>query len=126
MKQSLIYTLLLAVCVLIEVSCEKADPVYYQIGNKIASIAARADAPDSGTAYDGTIVEEEDSGTIEFVIPYGITITQLYLSASLPVGAFATPTLTGLKDLSSPFTLTIVAGNGDRRVYTVTAKHPDN
>jgi hypothetical protein len=125
MKKIILYMLLLAVCGPNLSSCADADPVFYQTGNKISAIAARSDAPDSGTAYDGVIVETESGGTIEFVIPYGITITQLYLSATLPVGAFATPSLTGVKDLSAPFTLTVVAGNGDERVYTISAKHPD-
>ena len=44
----------------------------------------------------------------------------------LPVAAFAYPSLTGAKDLSTPFKLTIVAGDGTQKEYTLIAKHPNN
>ena len=44
----------------------------------------------------------------------------------MPVAAFAYPSLTGAKDLSTPFKLTIVAGDGTQKEYTLVAKHPNN
>ena len=53
-------------------------------------------------------------------------LSELYITANLPVAAFAYPSLTGAKDLSTPFKLTIVAGDGTQKEYTLIANHPNN
>ncbi|MCS2968961.1 hypothetical protein NXW94_30305 [Bacteroides ovatus] len=53
-------------------------------------------------------------------------LSELYVTANLPVAAFAYPSLTGAKDfLSTPFKLTIVADGTQKKEYTLTAKHPN-
>ena len=97
-------------------SCEKHDDIHYHSDCDIISIMVRANSPEDGTTYDGVISE----------LPAKVKLSELYVTANLPVAAFAYPSLTGAKDLSTPFKLTIVAGDGTQKEYTLTAKHPNN
>ena len=96
-------------------SCEKHDDIHYHSDCNIVSIMVRANSPEDGTTYDGVISE---NGKVK--------LSELYVTANLPVAAFAYPSLTGAKDLSTPFKLTIVAGDGTQKEYTLVAKHPNN
>ena len=102
-------------------SCEKHDDIHYHSDCDIISIMVRANSPEDGTTYDGVISE---NGNITFELPAKVKLSELYVTANLPVAAFAYPSLTGAKDLSTPFKLTIVAGDGTQKEYTLTAKHP--
>ncbi|MFS2474091.1 hypothetical protein AAH161_21870, partial [Bacteroides ovatus] len=104
-------------------SCEKHDDIHYHSDCDIISIMVRANSPEDGTTYDGVISE---NGNITFELPAKVKLSELYVTANLPVAAFAYPSLTGAKDLSTPFKLTIVAGDGTQKEYTLTAKHPNN
>lgn len=104
-------------------SCEEHDDIHYHSGCDIISIMARANTPEDGTTYDGVISE---NGEILFELPAKVKLSELYLSANLPVAAFARPSLTGAKDLSSPFKVTIIAADGTQKEYTIIAKHPNN
>ena len=97
-------------------SCEKHDDIHYHSDCNIVSIMVR-------TTYDGVISE---NGNITFELPAKVKLSELYVTANLPVAAFAYPSLTGAKDLSTPFKLTIVAGDGTQKEYTLVAKHPNN
>ena len=103
-------------------SCEKHDDIHYHSDCNIVSIMVRANSPEDGTTYDGVISE---NGNITFELPAKVKLSELYVTANLPVAAFAYPSLTGAKDLS-PFKLTIVAGDGTQKEYTLVAKHPNN
>ena len=103
-------------------SCEKHDDIHYHSDCNIVSIMVRANSPEDGTTYDGVISE---NGNITFELPVKVKLSELYVTANLPV-AFAYPSLTGAKDLSTPFKLTIVAGDGTQKEYTLVAKHPNN
>ncbi|MCS2435196.1 hypothetical protein PO242_22615 [Bacteroides ovatus] len=104
-------------------SCEKHDDIHYHSDCDIISIMVRANSPEDGTTYDGVISE---NGNITFELPAKVKLSELYITANLPVAAFAYPSLTGAKDLSTPFKLTIVAGDGTQKEYTLIAKHPNN
>ena len=104
-------------------SCEKHDDIHYHSDCDIISIMVRANSPEDGTTYDGVISE---NGNITFELPAKVKLSELYVTANLPVAAFAYPSLIGAKDLSTPFKLTIVAGDGTQKEYTLTAKHPNN
>lgn len=104
-------------------SCEKHDDIHYHSDCNIVSIMVRANSPEDGTTYDGVISE---NGNITFELPAKVKLSELYVTANLPVAAFAYPSLTGAKDLSTPFKLTIVAGDGTQKEYTLVAKHPNN
>ncbi len=104
-------------------SYEKFQSNYiHHISDSISSMV-RANSPEDGTTYDGVISE---NGNITFELPAKVKLSELYVTANLPVAAFAYPSLTGAKDLSTPFKLTIVAGDGTQKEYTLTAKHPNN
>lgn len=104
-------------------SCEKQDDIHYHSDNNIVSIMVRSKSPEDGTTYDGIISED---GNIIFELPTKVKLSELYVTANLPVAAFAYPSLTGAKDLSTPYKLTIVAGNGARKEYTLVAKYLNN
>ena len=81
-------------------SCEKHDDIHYHSDCNIVSIMVRANSPEDGTTYDGVISE---NGNITFELPVKVKLSELYVTANLPVAAFAYPSLTGAKDLSTPF-----------------------
>ena len=88
-------------------SCEKHDDIHYHSDCDIISIMVRANSPEDGTTYDGVISE---NGNITFELPAKVKLSELYVTANL----------------STPFKLTIVAGDGTQKEYTLTAKHPNN
>ncbi len=50
----------------------------------------RANSPEDGTTYDGVISE---NGNITFELPAKVKLSELYVTANLPVAAFAYPSL---------------------------------
>jgi hypothetical protein len=118
--KQIISLLVIILCVTSLSSCEDHDPIVRKSDCTITSITVRGSA--TGTEYAGTI----DDNQIVFNIPSSesstIDITKLYVVANLPMEAIISPSLTGLKDLSSPFNLTVTAGDGMEKMYTLLAQ----
>jgi hypothetical protein len=112
--------LVIALCAVSFSSCEDHDPIVRKSDCTITSITARGSA--TGTEYTGAI----DDDQIVFNIPSSesstVDITKLYVTANLPIEAIISPSLTGLKDLSSPYNVTVTAGDGTKKTYTLLAQ----
>lgn len=84
---------------------------------------------DESTAYSAII--DEASGTITIQVPYYISdteeimgdLTQMKVSASLPVGAKFSPGISGIRDLASGFKSTLIKGDGSKVEYTFRAEY---
>lgn len=120
MKKVITYIILMMTLGFSFSSCEKHDDIHYHSDCNIISITVRANSPEDGITYEGVISED---GNITFTLPAKVKLSALYVTASLPVAAFAHPSLTGAKDLSAPFKLSVVAGDGTKKEYTLLAKH---
>lgn len=106
------------------VSCTKADENFIHRDSKIVSIEIQPDQ--GGTPIQGII----DTLTNEIFFPIPrvsretYDITKLMVRAEVPLDAYVIPSLTGDKDLSDPdnrFEITVMAGDGSYRKYTLWA-----
>lgn len=101
--------------------CAKADKDFVHTSSTISSIDIR---PAGGGAEIAGYINE-DTGEILFPIPKQqrekYDLTRLMVKASLPYDAYCVPSLTGLKDLSDPYIITVYGGEGEHRTYTLLA-----
>ena len=98
-------------------ACAEPDDEFLHTDNRILSIEIQPAGGGTGIA-----------GEIFFPIPKAsrekYDITRLMVRAEVEYDTFINPSLTGLKDLSdrdNPFTVTVTAGNGKYRTYTLWA-----
>lgn len=105
-------------------SCAEPDEEFIHTDSRILSIEIQPAGGGAGIA--GVI--DETTGEIFFPIPKAsrekFDVTRLVVRAEVEYDTFISPSLTGLKDLSSrdnPFTITVTAGNGNYRTYTLWA-----
>ncbi len=113
---ALIWVVLFAVA---GTSCQKADPRPVRDDTEIETIYCAEAPTDEGWA--GVI--DYDNNTIVFQIPTEkegeIDLTELFVwISSGPIDAVYSPKL-GQCDMSRPWDLTLTAGNGTKRVYTL-------
>jgi hypothetical protein len=113
-----------ALGILVAVSCAKPDEEIVHRDSKIINIEIRPDG--GGTPISGII--DEVTNEIFFPIPKMVKdnydITKLMVRAEIPFDAYIYPSLSGDKDLSDPdnrFTITVMAGDGSWRKYTLWA-----
>ena len=105
------------------VACATGDEEPVHTNNTITAISiSSAEYPN--ISVDGVI--DEDNQQILFPIPRNLHVrfsdlTRLNVRATAGFDARFTPALTGLHDLSEPFLVTVTAGNGDIREYTLQA-----
>ena len=84
---------------------------------------------DESTTYSAIV--DEASNTITIQVPYYISdtekiqgdLTQMKVSASLPVGAKFSPSISGIRDLVSGFQSTLVKEDGSKITYTFKAAY---
>ena len=105
-------------------ACAEPDDEFLHTDNRILSIEIQPAG--GGTGIAGVI--DENTGEIFCPIPKAsrekYDITRLMVRAEVEYDTFINPSLTGLKDLSdrdNPFTVTVTAGNGKYRTYTLWA-----
>ena len=92
-------------------ACAEPDDEFLHTDNRILSIEIQPAGGGTGIA-----------GVIDETTKYDIT--RLMVRAEVEYDTFINPSLTGLKDLSdrdNPFTVTVTAGNGKYRTYTLWA-----
>lgn len=115
------YLALAAASILYVSSCAKADDEFEHTDSSIQSIEIQPAGGGSGLA--GYI--DETTGEIFFPIPKTMRdkydVTSLMVRASLQYDAYIVPSLSGLKDLSDPYEITVYAGDGGSRTYTLWA-----
>jgi hypothetical protein len=106
------------------VSCVKPDENFIHRDSRIITIEIQPDQ--GGTPIQGII--DTVTNEIFFPIPKiareAYDITKLMVRAELPFDAYIYPSLTGDKDLSDPdnrFEITVMAGDGSYRKYTLWA-----
>lgn len=105
-------------------SCAEPDDEFLHTDSRILSIEILPAG--GGAAIAGVI--DETTGEIFFPIPKAsrekYDISRLSVRAEVEYDTFISPSLTGLKDLSdrdNPFTITVTAGDGGSRTYTLWA-----
>ena len=105
-------------------SCAKAEPEFFHTNSSILSIEIQPAGGGAGI----TGVIDETTGEIFFPIPKQFRdkydVTNLMVRAGLQYDAFIYPSLSGLKNLSDPdkrFEITVTAGDGGTRTYTLWA-----
>lgn len=102
-------------------SCAKAEDEFLHADSLILSIEIQPAGGGAGIA--GYI--DETTGEIHFPIEKKnrdkYDVLNLVVRASVDYDTFIYPSLTGLKDLSEPYSITVTAGNGSWRKYTLWA-----
>lgn len=116
--------LLLTGCI---VACQKQDNVVFSADNENVSMTAEIFG-NTSTTWAAEFSARKD--TIYFNVPYYLSTTatavtdlsKMQLRATLPRGATITPALAGIKDLTSPIQVSIMANNGEKRDYVIAVK----
>ncbi len=130
MKRTIIYLLMMVMTVGGVVSCAEADSNYFHTDNTISSIWI-SPADNSSRIIYGDIDYPEE-GFITFTIPrserpYFPDLTSLKIKAVVTYDAMITPSLLGIKDLSSDFVITVTAKmTGETRQYILRAEYSTN
>ena len=104
-------------------SCAKADDAFIHDSNQIAEITISG-IGDFVKPLKGTI--DETTGKILFAVskkdrPYFPDLSKLMVAATVGLDAKITPSLTGVKDLTSAFKITVTSGIGTTREYELQA-----
>lgn len=128
-----IHRLITCMCLIIltslSISCEKEDDVPRKTNNTIVSISVQCEyknqAENGNKEYKGRF--GDDGKYIYFDIPSAskklVDIKKLVVVASVLPDAVITPGLSGLKDLSEPFRITVVAGDKSLKTYYLLARY---
>ena len=119
--KKVLYAALGAIATIFMVSCAKADPEFEHTDSSIHSIEIQPAGGGAGLAG----FTDETTGEIFFPIPKTLRdkydVTSLMVRANLEYDAYITPSLSGLKDLSEPYEITVTGGDGGSRTYTLWA-----
>lgn len=111
-------------------SCEDPDDLARTDSESITRLTVTGClASDESITYSAII--DEASSTITVQVPYYISdtekiqgdLTQMKVSASLPVGAKFSPSIAGIRDLSSGFQSTLIKEDGSKITYTFKAAY---
>lgn len=111
-------------------SCEDPDDLARTGSENVTGLTITGClASDESTTYSAIV--DEASNTITIQVPYYISdtekiqgdLTQMKVSASLPVGAKFSPSISGIRDLVSGFQSTLVKEDGSKITYTFKAAY---
>ncbi len=111
-------------------SCEDPDDLARTGSENVTGLTITGClASDESTTYSAIV--DEASNTITIQVPYYISdtekiqgdLTQMKVSASLPVGAKFSPSISGIRDLVSGFQSTLVKEDGSKITYTFKADY---
>lgn len=111
-------------------SCENPDDLARTDSESITRLTVTGClVSDESTTYSAII--DEASSTITVQVPYYISdtekiqgdLTQMKVSASMPVGAKFSPSIAGIRDLSSGFQSTLIKEDGSKITYTFKAAY---
>lgn len=109
-------------------SCRKADSFSRNDKNELSDIYGTIAGRGGERLFEPRYSADED--TIYFDIPYyypvnsdnEVDITKIILRATVPTESIVTPALGTLRDLSTPFTMEIKSGTGNKISYVVVGK----
>lgn len=104
--------------------CQKADEEFLHADNTISSVLLLPAISSVSTTISGVINQE--TGEILFAIPKNlrssIDITSVKVRATVSYDVVITPSLSGIKDLSEAYPITVTATQtGESRNYTLRA-----
>lgn len=107
---------------------EPVKPGYTEDAN-LHELKVQGNFLSSKTKYEATI--DDSKGLITIEVPYYLSdtepiqgdLTQMQITAALPVGAKFTPKLEGVHDLTKGFKSTIYYGDGTTKDYTIRAEY---
>ena len=125
-----IFTILIAASMsMLAVSCLKADEEFLHDDNTISSILLLPAESTVSTTISGEINQE--TGEILFSIPKNlrssIDITKVKVRATVSYDVVITPSLSGIKDLSEAYPITVTATQtGNSKAYTLRAFYSRN
>ncbi len=111
-------------------ACGEVGDEYLHADNTISAIQAQPfNASASAQPVQGTINDE--TGEILIAIPKTqmsyYDLTEIILRATVGYDAVITPSLSGIKDLSSPYSITVEATQtGEKKSYTIQAYYDRN
>lgn len=134
MKKYVLRLFTLVFCLTLVANCAKPGEEYLHEDNSISSIFI---VPASGTVsatINGVIAPvpgKEDAYTIDFPIPRKLKssfdLTKLKVKATVGYDVKITPSLSGIKDLSEPYEISVEATQtGKVRKYTLQAYYERN
>ena len=134
MKKYVLRLFKLVFCLTLVVNCAKPGEEYLHEDNSISSIFI---VPASGTVsatINGVIAPvpgKDDAYTIDFPIPRKLKssfdLTKLKVKATVGYDVRITPSLSGIKDLSEPYEISVEATQtGKVRKYTLQAYYERN
>ncbi len=127
--KNILKALTLVLCLPLAMNCAKPGEEYIHEDNSIRSISITpADGKSTATVAGEITAVDEAAGTynIEFPIPRALRttfdLTQLKVRATVGYDVKITPSLSGIKDLSNPYEISVEATQtGNVRKYTLQA-----
>ncbi|NGM60800.1 DUF5018 domain-containing protein [Sphingobacterium sp. SGG-5] len=116
--------------ILFAVSCQKVEYRDRYEKNEISDIYATYDGKGRERLFEARIVDDKIYIDVDYYYPIDsdneVDISKLYLRATVPSDATVSPSLSELWDLTTPKELTVTAGTGEVRKYTVIANKQGN
>lgn len=114
-------------------SCQEVEYPEHSQNNQLTSMQLSVKVPQVDpvkevySVIDGVI--DQTSHSVTFNVPYNLSeslddvtdLTHTFLVGKVPIGAIITPGLGGVRDLTSPMSITVTAADGTETDYTITA-----
>lgn len=121
--------LVIAAASVVTFSCQKPDSEFLHSDNTISSVLLLPAVSTVSTTISGEINQE--TGEILFAIPKNlrssIDITKVKVRATVSYDVVITPSLSGIKDLSEEYPITVTATQtGESKNYTLRAYYSRN
>lgn len=121
--------LVIAAASMVTFSCQKPDSEFLHSDNSISSVLLLPAVSTVSTTISGEINQE--TGEILFAIPKNlrssIDITKVKVRATVSYDVVITPSLSGIKDLSEEYPITVTATQtGESKNYTLRAYYSRN
>ncbi|MBR2856290.1 MAG: hypothetical protein IKB85_02530 [Bacteroidales bacterium] len=121
--------LVIAAASMVTFSCQKPDSEFLHSDNTISSVLLLPAVSTVSTTISGEINQE--TGEILFAIPKNlrssIDITKVKVRATVSYDVVITPSLSGIKDLSEEYPITVTATQtGESKNYTLRAYYSRN
>lgn len=121
--------LVIAAASMVTFSCQKPDSEFLHSDNTISSVLLLPAISTVSTTISGEINQE--TGEILFAIPKNlrssIDITKVKVRATVSYDVVITPSLSGIKDLSEEYPITVTATQtGESKNYTLRAYYSRN